>query len=108
MRYRVEADVEVNCQRCLAAMPQTLVCEGGITLFVSEEKLEAAVGADDELDAILAEDTFDVTALIEDEIIMGLPLSPKHDDCGTEHLERAKADKPNPFAVLATLKKSGS
>lgn len=108
LRYRVEADVEVNCQRCLAAMPQALVSEGVITLFVSEEKLEAAVDADDELDAILAEDTFDVTALIEDEIIMGLPLSAKHDDCGTEHLERAKADKPNPFAVLATLKKSGS
>ena len=108
LRYRVEADVEVNCQRCLAAIPQTLVSEGVITLSVSEEKLNAAVDADDELDAILAEETFDVTALIEDEIIMGLPLSAKHDDCGTEHLERAKADKPNPFAVLATLKKSGS
>ncbi|UDM17100.1 DUF177 domain-containing protein [Vogesella sp. XCS3] len=108
LRYRVEANVEVNCQRCLAAMPLEVVSEGVITLFVSEAKLEAAVNVDDELDAILAEETFDVTALIEDEIIMGLPLSPKHDDCGTEHLERAKADKPNPFAVLATLKKSGS
>ena len=46
-----------------------------VTLFSREDKLEAAVEADDELDAILAEETFDVIALIEDEIIMGLPLS---------------------------------
>ncbi|MFD2448348.1 YceD family protein [Vogesella fluminis] len=79
-----------------------------ITLFSREDKLEAAVEADDELDAILAEETFDVIALIEDEIIMGLPLSLMHDDCDTEELKRAKADKPNPFAVLAVLKQSRS
>ena len=52
----------------------------------------------------MAEPELDVVRLVEDEIIMGLPLSPKHDDCGTDALTRAKADKPNPFAVLAALK----
>ncbi|WP_174874930.1 YceD family protein [Vogesella oryzae] len=108
LRYALTANVELSCQRCLGVMPFEVESEGVITLFVNESKLDDAVAQDEELDAIMAEDEFDVLALIEDEIIMGLPLSAKHDDCGSEHLERAKADKPNPFAVLATLKKSGS
>ncbi|MCQ4145796.1 DUF177 domain-containing protein [Vogesella sp. AC12] len=108
LRYRLSATLSVECQRCLTPMPFELEAGGVITLFSREDKLEAAVEADDELDAILAEETFDVIALIEDEIIMGLPLSLMHDDCDTEELKRAKADKPNPFAVLAALKQSKS
>lgn len=104
LRIELAAEVSVSCGRCLHSMPVKLVADSVVTLFISEEKLEAAVEEDEELDAIIAEPEFDVIALIEDEIIMGLPLSPLHDDCGTEHLERAKADKPNPFAVLAALK----
>ncbi|MFC3531034.1 YceD family protein [Vogesella facilis] len=108
LRYRLAANVELTCQRCLGVLPFAIESDGVITLFSNETKLDDAVAQDEELDAIMAEDEFDVLALIEDEIIMGLPLSAKHDDCGSEHLERAKADKPNPFAVLAKLKKSGS
>ncbi|SCK19531.1 DUF177 domain-containing protein [Vogesella sp. LIG4] len=108
LRYTLTANVELTCQRCLDVMPFDIASDGVITLFTNEAKLEDAVAQDEELDAIMAEDEFDVLALIEDEIIMGLPLSAKHDDCGSEHLERAKTDKPNPFAVLAKLKKSGS
>jgi uncharacterized protein len=108
LRIELSADVQLSCGRCLRSMPVNVIADSVITLFTSEEKLEAAEGEDDELDAVMAEPEFDVVALIEDEIIMGLPLSPLHDDCGTEHLERAKADKPNPFAVLAALKTSKS
>jgi len=104
LRIELSASVCVSCGRCLQPMPVEVKADSVVTLFTSEEKMEAAVDEDEELDAILAEPEFDVMALIEDEIIMGLPLSPFHDDCGTEHLERAKAEKPNPFAVLAALK----
>jgi len=104
LRIAISVGLLVPCGRCLQSMPVDLVADSVITLFTSEEKLDAATEADDELDAILVEPELDVVALIEDEIIMGLPLSPLHDDCSTEHLERAKADKPNPFAVLAALK----
>lgn len=108
LRYRLAVTLSVDCQRCLTPMPFELQSDGVITLFTKESKLEDAVAVDDELDAIMAEETFDVIALIEDEIIMGLPLSLMHDDCDTDALKRAKADKPNPFAVLAALKKSTS
>jgi len=104
LRIELSAGVSVSCGRCLQSMQVNLVADSVITLFISEEKLEAAVEEDDELDAIIAEPEFNVIALIEDEIIMGLPLSPLHGDCGNEHLDSAKKDKPNPFAVLAALK----
>ncbi|WP_293760303.1 YceD family protein [uncultured Aquitalea sp.] len=106
LRLKLSAQVTVSCQRCLEPMPFKVETDSVVTLFTQQEKLEDACEQDEELDAILAEPELDVSALIEDEIIMGLPLSPKHDECGSEALTRAKADKPNPFAVLATLKKS--
>ena len=47
--------------------------------------------------------------MIEDELLVDLPLAPKHDDCEmavTEvgELPEAVAEKENPFAVLASLK----
>jgi len=56
---------------------------------------------------------FDVMALLEDELLMALPLVPMHETCpvtpvfsaGDAAVEAAEA-KPNPFAVLGQLKKS--
>lgn len=54
----------------------------------------------------------DLLALVEDEIILSLPIAPVHD---SQHCEVSEADmvfgeipveneKPNPFAILASLK----
>lgn len=106
LRLTVEATVNVVCQRCLEPMAQQVASEAVLTFFWNEEKLAEACDTDETLDAVMAEESLDVIALVEDEIIMGLPLSPKHDACGDAMLERVKADKPNPFAVLAKLKQS--
>ncbi|GGY10478.1 YceD family protein [Paludibacterium paludis] len=110
LRLVLEGEVTVACVRCLDNMAFRLETDSVITLFTDEAKMEAAVEADESLDAVLvaADEEFDVAALIEDEIIMGLPLSPSHGECGEEHLLRAKSDRLNPFAVLATLKGSKS
>lgn len=102
----VETEVQVMCQRCLLPMQESIQSDAVITLFTEQDKLDEACAADEELDAVLAEPELDVMALIEDEIIMGLPLSPKHEACGQDPIEPVKADKPNPFAVLAQLKKN--
>lgn len=108
LRIRLTAELQVTCQRCLDGMPFSLDTDSVLTLFASQEKLDEACEQDEELDAILAEPELDVIALIEDEIIMGLPHSPKHDECSRDTLSLAKADKPNPFAVLAALKRPKS
>ncbi|MCL6261966.1 MULTISPECIES: YceD family protein [Craterilacuibacter] len=108
LRLKVTGTVNVICQRCLEPMEYPIESEAVLTFFRDEEKLAAAVEDNEELDAVMAEEELDVIALVEDEIIMGLSLSPKHDQCGDELLEHGKAGKPNPFAVLAALKKPKS
>lgn len=102
--FTLKAEFVVSCQRCLESMKQPVEARASLTLFTDEGRLEEAEAADETLDAVLVEAEFDVMALVEDEIIMGLPGSPKHESCDSDHLQRARADKPNPFAVLAQLK----
>ena len=49
-----------------------------------------------------------VRQLIEDEILLGFPIVPRHDDCPTPTLHEpqddAEAPLPHPFAALARLK----
>ena len=77
-----------------------------IVLFENEESLDEAMLADEELEGMLLEAELDVFSLIEDQILMALPFSPKHDDCGNADLDAVNQNKTNPFAVLAGLKKS--
>ena len=50
------------------------------------------------------EKELDVRRLVEDQILMSLPFSPRHENCDNAALEQVNQDKPNPFAVLAGLK----
>lgn len=104
LRLRVDGDVTLRCQRCLEPLPHRIEADATMTLFTDEARLETACDEDEELDGIMAEEEFDVLALIEDEVLLGLPLAPRHDECRPAALEKTRADKPNPFAVLASLK----
>jgi len=62
---------------------------------------------DDEVDVIVGSHAFDLLQVIEDEALLALPLSPKHETCpDRDAFERLKEDrKESPFAVLKNLKK---
>lgn len=96
----------MQCQRCMNPVDFGLDEQVRIVLFENEEQLDEAMLADEELEGMLAEKELDVFALLEDQILMALPFAPRHDDCGNADLEAVNQDKPNPFAVLAGVKKS--
>ena len=52
----------------------------------------------------------DLHELVEDELILALPLVPRHDACpqplaAPATAEEPLAERPNPFAALAALKR---
>ncbi|HFC8541449.1 TPA: YceD family protein [Neisseria lactamica] len=101
----VKADMPLVCQRCIAPLPFRLDETARIVLFSDEKDLDEAMLADEELEGMLLEKELDVRILVEDQILMSLPFSPRHEDCGGNGTpEKADRDKPNPFAVLAGLK----
>lgn len=94
----------LRCQRCLNALAYPVKLVSRLRL-VSDGQVDNADIEDDEVDSIPAEKHLDVLALIEEEVLLSLPIAPKHDldDCqiAVEGLNRSN----NPFAVLAGLKK---
>ncbi|MDK2123826.1 YceD family protein [Chitinimonas sp. DQS-5] len=100
--------VWLQCQRCLEPVDWPIKVETRFTLFSDESKLDEAEQEDEELDGLLFDREFTVLALIEDEILLSLPYSPSHAACRSDADVKLKADKPNPFAVLAQLKLKSS
>ena len=107
----VHAMLMLECQRCLGPM-QYLV--DGKTVF-EVVRSESELGSDDETDEddeperIVGSRRFDLVALIEDELILGVPYIPRHEACPGQSEKIAATDpdaveRPSPFAVLGKLK----
>ncbi len=95
--------ISALCQNCLQEMQISLDNLSRITVFYNEEDLDSALfsgESTDVEDGVLAENEFDVMMLVEDEVIMLLPLAPKHDAClGLSYHD----DVASPFSELKKL-----
>jgi uncharacterized protein len=105
-----QACVSVRCQRCLQPMAAPLDVDRWIR-FVREAAQAEALDAELEDDVLELPRQLDLHELVEDELLLALPLVPRHDVC-PEPLplgsgpELDVPDRPNPFAALQQLKKS--
>ncbi len=111
---RVSAAPTLECQRCLQPFQWPMDVETRLELVKSEADLDDSTDGlheqdpEDFVERIVGSQRLDIMALVEDEIILGLPYVPKHEVCPSlpEALDQnAGADRPNPFAVLSQLKK---
>ncbi|MGY0197628.1 YceD family protein [Leptothrix sp. BB-4] len=112
---RIEADVPMECQRCLDTVAIPVEIDRPF-LFAADEKAAAELDAESDEDVLVLSRAFDLIALIEDEVLLALPIVPRHETCpqpvpvsfeadiGDD--ETAEPARPNPFAKLAALKKS--
>ena len=116
----LEAEVELQCQRCLGGMMASVSSSFELGVVSSDERARQLPS---ELEPFIAgEDSADLWALVEDELLLALPAYPLHEreDCpATAELEafEPKADeagnesevgerRENPFKVLEGLKKT--
>lgn len=107
LRLRVDGALDLLCQRCLGGLPWVLSVDRVLHPVragqpIPEEELE-----DDQVDAIELEAELDVLALIEDEVLLAMPIAPRHEIC-TAPLPSGAASKESPFAALASLRGSPS
>jgi uncharacterized protein len=115
LRLALEAALPLQCQRCLQPMIESVAFERDFR-FVADEQTAEAQDDESEEDLLVYSKRFDLLALIEDELLMSLPIVPKHELCpeppklsvSDAAFEQAlSAVKPNAFAVLGSLKKDG-
>jgi uncharacterized protein len=115
VRLRLQAQTALLqvCQRCLKPMALTLDVRRSIR-FVHGADLAQQLDEEGEEDVLDSSAALDLRELIEDELILALPLVPRHDVCPqplTQADHGADADgigsQAHPFAVLASLRRDG-
>lgn len=106
LRLVADATVSLECQRCLQPMRMPLHVDRRL-FFVEGEDAAAALDTDSEDDVLTLEPAIDLRALIEDELLLALPLVPRHEVCPEPLPLRSDDEMPakeHPFAALAALK----
>ena len=111
LHLTASATVPLVCQRCLAPVDVPLQVDRSFR-FVGDEDTAAAEDEESEEDVLVASHDFDLHALIEDELLMEIPVTPRHDRCpepvqlsaADPDFDAAEAARPNPFAVLGKLR----
>jgi uncharacterized protein len=121
----VKGSLWLECQRCLGPYEQALAAETRYLIVDTDAEADARPMDDDEADVVVGSRQFDLIELIEEELLLSLPLVPKHEMCpsvhdslltGVDGSESSfdeneapqESEKPNPFAALKALKGDGS
>ncbi|MBX3704550.1 MAG: DUF177 domain-containing protein [Steroidobacteraceae bacterium] len=107
---RVEATAELTCQRCLAPLQRVLESASRLAFVASDE---VPVPAD--LEAVACDpQRLDLAALVEDELLLALPLIARHaegevctlpDAAASQAEEGGRSATRRPFAGLKELLK---
>ena len=103
----VDGTIALICQRCLESMVVPVSIRSRFRVVAEEREAMAIDAEDDDYDAMVGSSSFDLDALIEDEVILALPLAPRHAACPTSTGTPGEQRQPSSFAILASLKSTG-
>lgn len=103
LHLEVSGLLPLACQRCLKAIPFDFDVDSLLELIpegadMSQDELE-----DDTRDFLPVAGELYVAELVEDEILLALPVAPRHEKCGLPGAADA-GERINPFAALSGLK----
>jgi len=109
LRLQARTRATLQCQRCLQPMHEALAVDRWFR-FVASEDEAARLDEETEDDVLVLSRAFDGLELLEDELILALPIVPRHETCpeplpssaGDDEVEE---ETPNPFAALAALRR---
>jgi len=109
LHLTAQGQVALTCQRCLRPVQEDIAIDRWLR-FVDSEAEAAALDVDSEDDVLALPRHLDARELVEDEMLLALPLVPRHEFC-PEPLAQVGGEapqaeeRPNPFAKLAALKR---
>lgn len=106
IRLEVSGTVHLTCQRCLESMDQPVESTREL-VFVEQSGLGEIAEEEAETDYLDAGQAVDIEETVEDEVMLCLPMAPRHeaDRCPAQGAVGSDSGKPRPFAVLSQWKK---
>ena len=113
LHLSARAAVPVTCQRCLTRLDAPVSVDQWFR-FVADEATAEAQDDECEEDLLVTSRQFDLRALVEDELLLSLPMVPMHERCPVKvklavqdpDFVDESAPEQHPFAALAGLKKA--
>lgn len=102
----VQADLELRCERCLDPVKQHIESGFRFGLISSEDEADLLPK---EFEPLLVSDSgLSLADLVEDEVLLSLPIVARHDEACSEILQQHKDDEVQqdtyrPFAALKDL-----
>lgn len=103
LRLTVTGELPLTCQRCLEAIRFDIEVESVLELVPEGAEMSQDELEDDTRDFLPVAGSLDVVELVEDEILLVLPVAPRHENCGLPGAAEA-GERISPFADLAKLK----
>lgn len=112
VRGHVTAEVEIICQRCMDVMTLLVETEFSLALIETEAQIDTLT---DEFEPLVTEGLHYLPDVIEDELILAIPIVPRHESDCSDYMNVQKAEleeamkkeeaeeKSNPFAVLKDM-----
>jgi uncharacterized protein len=110
----LRGEIDLACDRCGKPLRWPLATDARYFFVHSEDELGRLPVDDSEEEPLLGSARFDLHALIEDEAILALPMSPRHASCeiavdlsaglSAADIPPAEPERPHPFAQLEKLK----
>lgn len=109
LHCQVRGALSLICQRCLQPMEWKVELDSDLVLVTSEDELAEDEDDPEAPDRLLARKDMNVQELVEDEVLLGLPMAPMHPEgqCRpsiSSGTSQASGEAANPFAALAKLK----
>ncbi|CAG1021360.1 Large ribosomal RNA subunit accumulation protein YceD [Patescibacteria group bacterium] len=108
----IQAELQLKCQNCLEALAWSVNHTVNLAIVNSIDQVNRLSEDYDPL--LLEQGTMLLKDLVEDEILLSLPIYPKHQhscfvatDNHKTNLSEEKSASTNPFSILATLKNIG-
>lgn len=103
LHLKASLSVKQTCQRCLLPMPVALEVDRHFR-FVADEATALAEDDGCEEDLLSPAPELTLQSLLEDELLLAMPLIPRHTTCDQPLPQLSDHDLPHPFAALAGLK----
>ena len=107
LELKASVHIPLTCQKCLEACDNLLSVDRQFR-FVKDEATALRDDDDSEEDLLVFDRLFNISELLEDELLMEIPLIPVHETCPKPLVpqtdDQALEPEPSPFAVLAQLK----
>ena len=109
LAVRIAGSVNLRCQRCLGRLPLAVKLRRDFVLIRGADEFEPRSEEDDLVDVIPAAPRLDLQALLEEEVLLGLPMAPRHAEGECRAPGAAVTDgqgrEASTFAALASLKR---